>query len=105
MTKGWWASDNGEDYRVGPCASRDEAIQTAQDEDCGYDYDFNEKSGHHKVTFCVALCESGDATEDDEDYAPAEGIPFRSVENEEWLTFLADGEGDRPPYRQIDNNE
>jgi hypothetical protein len=100
MTKEWWASANGEDYTVGPSGSRDEVIADAQSDDCGYDYDFHKATGHHKVSFYVALCEPGEEREE----ADGGGFYFKSCENEELLTFLADEEGDFPPYHQIPND-
>lgn len=50
---GFYASKDGELFEIGPCKTEFEAIQSALDNDIGYDYEYNDNFDKHLWKFCV----------------------------------------------------
>lgn len=70
---GWWASSNEEDYTIGPCDTRDQAIAEAISSEVGYDYSRKDK---HVMKFHVIEARK------------AEGRLSEMFDGAEWLDDL-----------------
>lgn len=87
----WYASDGGEVYRVGPCASRDEVIAEATDEELGGAWwRLRGPDGLLRDGFFATADEAIDSHDGGEDLEPVMAVSFEICEAENPPLLLSD---------------